>query len=79
LQPPRTNEDLPAPPKLLTAPPQATTRFTAAEQASRFSRSQQQQEEEVKPAANGHQSLVPEHNRANSMNIFEENFVLLSL
>ena len=74
MQPQRASEDLPALPKLLTAPPQATTRFTSAEQASRFSRVQQQ-EEETKPAANGHQSSMPEQNRATSMNMSEENFV----
>jgi hypothetical protein len=62
----RPNEDLPAPQKLLTAPPPPTTnRFGANEQPSRFSRLQQQQDESSSPV-NGHQPLMPEQNRAYS-------------
>ncbi len=69
--PQRINEDLPAPQKLLTAPPPTTNRFTPSEQTSRFSRPTQQQEEESKPVANGHQPLMPELNRPYSTNILE--------
>jgi hypothetical protein len=64
---PQINEDLPAPQKLLTAP--ATNRFTSNEQTSRFSRSTQQ--EELNSPVNGHQPLMSEQNRTDSMNIFE--------
>jgi hypothetical protein len=73
--PQRTNEDLPAPQKLLTAPPPPpTNRFTSNEQTSRFSRPQQQ--EESNTPVNGHPPLMPELNRPYSMKIFEREFIL---
>lgn len=55
----QTNEDLPAPQKLLTAPV-TTNRFGANEQTLRFSRPQQ---DESNSPVNGAQPLMSEQNR----------------
>lgn len=70
--PQRTNEELPTPQKLLTAPPpppsSSSSRFMPNEQPSRFSRAQQQQQhEESNSPINGIQPLMSDQNRASSM------------